>query len=685
MPGPAPIEQIFGQALTALQQGSLDLAERHFKSFLTKQPHHLGALNLLGIVLLRGGKSDEAERCLRKALRLGSQSDPATLSNHAMALRQLGRRADAIARLDEALALDSNAADVWNSRGLVLDELGRSDAAVASFEKAIAIRPDLVSAHYHLANSLSSLKHFERALGACDRALALDPDFALAWFGRSQTLKVLGQHREALDAFEKYLLLETPRDLPQWRNIVELGKSLFELDLIPAIYSDDGAVDAQRARLDSLLGEIERQAKVLDGLPEVPGAILNAVFSVAGFNIAYQQKDDRTLNQRYANVLQQILRIRNPPQTPRVGRPPKIRFGVASALLKDHNGTRWALDWLAHLPRSDYSFFVYAFNADLDEASKKFAGFGDFRQLVFNERTLQQTIAVMHNDRLDVLMLPDVGMTPASRILAQFRIAPMQFSAWGHPVTTGSSAIDYYLSSDLMEPPDGESHYTERLVRLPNLALYIRPSSYAVDDRLPFDLPPDRLLFGCLQSLYKYLPRFDSVFPRIAARLPTACFLFIESSPSSLTEAFRNRLRRVFEHEGLAFERFVYFLPRMSPGQFGGLLKRIDVNIDSIGWSGGNTTIQSLERDCPLVTLPGEFMRGRHSYAMLKMIGVEELIAGNLDEFVDIAARLGSDRSFRASIVQKISQSKHKLYEDQAFIAALDRFIKSEHAAVQAR
>ena len=76
VPGPVPIEQIFGQALAALKQGSLDVAERHFKSLLARQPHHLGALNLLGIVLLRAGKPDDAERCLRKALRLGSQSDP---------------------------------------------------------------------------------------------------------------------------------------------------------------------------------------------------------------------------------------------------------------------------------------------------------------------------------------------------------------------------------------------------------------------------------------------------------------------------------------------------------------------------------------------------------------------------------------------------------------------------------
>src|SRR5437763_17099332 len=99
MPG-LPLEQIYADALAALQQGSLDLAEQRFKSLLAAQPDHLGALNLLGIVLLRLGKAEEAERCLGKAIRLGSNPDPATLHNYAMVLRNLGRSPDALARID---------------------------------------------------------------------------------------------------------------------------------------------------------------------------------------------------------------------------------------------------------------------------------------------------------------------------------------------------------------------------------------------------------------------------------------------------------------------------------------------------------------------------------------------------------------------------------------------------------
>src|SRR5262249_28308232 len=153
------------------------------------------------------------------------------------------------------------------------------------------------------------------------------------------------------------------------------------------IYSEGAAIAAERTRLKNLIGKIERNLEVLDGLPGPPVAILNAIFCVAGFGIAYQQKNDVALNRRYANVLQRILRIEKAALAPRLDRSSQIRFGIASALLRDHNACRWALEWLAQLPRDDYSFFVYAFNADLDEVSEKFAALGQFRRLAFNEKT----------------------------------------------------------------------------------------------------------------------------------------------------------------------------------------------------------------------------------------------------------------------------------------------------------
>ena len=119
------------------------------------------------------------------------------------------------------------------------------------------------------------------------------------------------------------------------------------------------------------------------------------------------------------------------------------------------------------------TIFTYSFEPSTDGLAEKFQALGTHRALTWSRANSQEIIRQMRSDNLDILMLTDVGMTAVSRFISLHRIAPCQFTAWGHPVTTGSPEMDFYLSSDLMEPPEAQDHYTETLVRMPNLALYL--------------------------------------------------------------------------------------------------------------------------------------------------------------------------------------------------------------------
>ena len=129
--------------------------------------------------------------------------------------------------------------------------------------------------------------------------------------------------------------------------------------------------------------------------------------------------------------------------------------------------------------------------------------------------------------------------------LAGLRLAPVQATSWGHPDTSGLPTVDDYLSSDLMEPPDAQAHYTEHLVRLPNLSIWYEPPALtaAALSRSDIGVPQEAVVYWCCQSLYKYLPRFDGIFARIAAAVPDARFLFIEYPHGQRVNAiFRERL-----------------------------------------------------------------------------------------------------------------------------------------------
>jgi predicted O-linked N-acetylglucosamine transferase (SPINDLY family) len=238
--------------------------------------------------------------------------------------------------------------------------------------------------------------------------------------------------------------------------------------------------------------------------------------------------------------------------------------------------------------------------------------------------------------------------------------------------------IDYFLSSELMEPPDADGHYSEKLVRLPNLGIaYVPPPLTPTPlTRDKIGLRPDAVAFWCCQNLPKYLPEFDGVFARIAREAENAQFVFIESPRGNeVTQVFHRRLARAFAEQGLDVRRHVVTLGRLTTADFVGVADICDVFLDSIGWSGLNTALECLSAGMPIVTWPGPLMRGRHCAAILRMLGVTETIAASFDDYVAIAGRLARDPAWRAAIRSRMAANRARVYADPAPVRALEDFI----------
>jgi predicted O-linked N-acetylglucosamine transferase (SPINDLY family) len=269
-------------------------------------------------------------------------------------------------------------------------------------------------------------------------------------------------------------------------------------------------------------------------------------------------------------------------------------------------------------------------------------------------------------------------MDKVSAQLAAQRLAAVQCASWGHPVTSGFATIDYFLSSDLMEPAGAAAHYSEQLIRLPNLSIYYEPADVPPIsiDRAELGLRADAVVYWCSQSLPKYLPQFDGVFARIAAEVPDCQFTFIGfGGGSGVTEIFRTRLERAFHAIGLNAKNHCVFLPRLAPDRFVAAIGQCDIVLDSIGWSGCNSILESLVHNLPIVTLASEMMRGRHTAAILDMMDVRETMARTIDEYVSIAGFLGRTTAKRTELSAEIASNRHRVYRDRACIAALQTFL----------
>ncbi len=123
-------------------------------------------------------------------------------------------------------------------------------------------------------------------------------------------------------------------------------------------------------------------------------------------------------------------------------------------------------------------------------------------------------------------------------------------------------------------------------------------------------------------------------------------------------------------------------LPQCSHDDYLRINAVCDAMLDTPRWSGGNTSLDALAAGLPIVTLPGRFMRGRQSAAMLSLAGLSELVARDDDDYVRIATRLASDEAWRDTVTARLREGSFRLFGDAApvgaFAAELESLVRGD-------
>ncbi|UKO98158.1 O-linked N-acetylglucosamine transferase, SPINDLY family protein [Nostoc sp. UHCC 0870] len=442
---------------------------------------------------------------------------------------------------------------------------------------------------------------------------------------------------------------------------------------VPSIYNNQEEIPFYRQRFIQGLQDLINQTS-LNTLEEKQSA-LAGISRLTNFYLSYQAQNDIDLQRQYGKLVHEIMAANFPQwvvplSVPKLQHNQKIRVGYVSHYLHSYSGTLWLTGWLKYCDRYNFEIYCYYTGNEPDAVTDNFREYSDlFHHIPYNlPGVCEQIIA----DNLQILVYPEIGMNPQTMLMGALRLAPVQCVAWGHPVTTGLSTIDYFLSSELMEAENAQEHYSEKLIRLPNIGVsYPKPYiPQVVKSRADFALSDDDILYLCCQAPFKYLPQYDFIFAEIACRVPQAKFIFLRGT------LLQERLQRAFDALGLKFEDYCVFLS--IPERLDYLMINLlsDVYLDTFTWSGGNTTLEAIACNLPIVTCPGEFMRGRHSDSFLKMLGVTDTIAQNEAEYIDIAVKLGQNPAWRRKISEKMGQRHDKLFDDKVCVAGLEAFYK---------
>ena len=75
------------------------------------------------------------------------------------------------------------------------------------------------------------------------------------------------------------------------------------------------------------------------------------------------------------------------------------------------------------------------------------------------------------NEKFNILFYPDIGMSIEMYYLSLIRLAKHQIMSWGHPETTGSVSIDFFLCSKSLVKDETSKSYSEKLLLIDHLPM----------------------------------------------------------------------------------------------------------------------------------------------------------------------------------------------------------------------
>jgi predicted O-linked N-acetylglucosamine transferase (SPINDLY family) len=505
--------------------------------------------------------------------------------------------------------------------------------AIAWYQKSLTVEPNCAETYLALAKAYHQLGQSDQALNSCEKALAIEP--------------------ESLKARYYHCMLQLPIVYQSLNNRQHYHRELIQLH-------------------DTI-----KRATAISSLVE-------AIGTVTPFYLIYQGYNDIELQRHYGKLISQIMATCYPqwaqaPQIPPAKTSEPIRVGIVFGHFHQHSVWKVIVKgWISQLNRDRFKLFGYSLGDKQDQETE--IARKNLTKFVEGPHSIEKWCQIIRADHPHILIYPEVSMKKLAIQLSALRLAPIQCTTWATYVTSGLPTIDYFLSGTLIEPDDAEQQYTEKLVRLPNLSIHYTPPQIELASlqRQDLGLRSSAVIYLCVQSLFKYLPQYDFIFPRIVQAVGNCQFVFLKHKTSeTLTKIFVKRLQRAFSAVELNMADYVVMQPALSDAAYHRLNDLADVFLDSLGTAGTTTTLEAITYNLPIVTLPGEFMRGRVSHGILKQIGVTETIATSVDDYIEIANRLGRDVSWRQKVRKRMAQNKHKVYGDMACIEGLETFLST--------
>jgi predicted O-linked N-acetylglucosamine transferase (SPINDLY family) len=656
--------------------GDLRQACELYRQAVAQAPEYAKAHVNLGIGLEALGDIDGAIASHERALQ-SEAGDPFANYNLGKLLYGRGELPRASELLSHALQSRPDFPEARIVLALVHVSQGKLAHAATELEAALRQRPDDFGALIHYAATLRAMNRLDEARDVLKRAIAVDRNNPDAHAALSDVLAAQGDTAGATAELEVVLAQR-----PDWTDALfnygtmlrrQLRLEEAESAFRRAIAAQPGHAGASRMLGEVLLAqcrgdeafEVYRNAR--GDNPQDSGLESAELFAL----FSSDRVSDEELFARHAAFGRRLEAAHPPRATFANSRDAerRLRIGYLSGDFRYHVVTLFMLPVLERHDRASCEVYCYSTADSADSYTRQIAERTDVWRPIGGQSPSQLADAIA-GDAIDILI--DLSGHSGTLQLAAMaeRPAPVQATWLGYLNTTGLTRIHYRITDRFADPPGATDRFhTESLIRLPNCQWCYRPFLSPPVAPVPPSAKKGFVTFGAFHQAGKISRAARRVWAEILAQVPQSRLLVVGVARGRA----QDELLRDLTGPRVSRER-ITCIPYAPLEQYLRLFAEVDIALDSLPFSGGTTSCDTLWMGVPIVTAPGSRSVSRSASSVLSNVGLTDWVASSPEDYVRRAVRFAGERELlaelRASMRSRMAASP--LMNEERFVRDLE-------------
>ena len=259
---------------------------------------------------------------------------------------------------------------------------------------------------------------------------------------------------------------------------------------------------------------------------------------------------------------------------------------------------------------------------------------------------------IANNDFMAAFYI-NIGTSLESIYLANLRIAPLQITGYGHPISTHGAEMDFFIGGSEVEDLSlADMNYSERLVLIPGIGVHPFWPNYEKKDNKK---TINDFIINCCWTPYKYnyemLGNLKQIIKKSDKKILFRFFPSCNLNRSNNFVPFCNDLKSILGANN------VEIIPNLHYKDYMHFMEESDISLAPYPFGGYNTVIDSLYLAKPIVVLEGTKAYNRIHSAVLRRLNLDNLIAYNHEEYINKTVELINNDNYRINMINQIKNT----------------------------